>query len=111
MFYTRKPSEDWKRFLAVLTRFMNVSPNASTGQIPDQIVMGFTLNDFFGIISSNNKEAADFESRRKLFQDKARDCLALAKLAIKIYYDKKYMPFLMNPGDKAFLQLKQGYRI
>ena len=111
MFYTRKPSEDWRRFLAALTRLMNASPNASTGQIPDQVVMGFTLNDSFGVISSSSKEAADFESKRKLFQNEARDCLALAKLAMKIYYDKKHMPLLMNPGDKAFLQLKQGYRI
>jgi hypothetical protein len=65
--------------------------------------MGFTLNNSFGIIFSSNKKIADFESRKKLFQNKTRDCLALVKLIIKIYYDKKYMLFLINPGDKAFL--------
>jgi hypothetical protein len=73
--------------------------------------MGFSLNNSFDIISNNSKEIANFELKKKLFENKARDCLALAKLAIKIYYDKKHMLLLINLGDKAFLQFKQDYRI
>jgi hypothetical protein len=42
---------------------------------------------------------------------KIRNCVTYAQLAMKKRYDNSRMPFIINSGDKAFINLHEGYRI
>jgi hypothetical protein len=111
MFYARNPDKIWIEFLDPITRILNSSKNASTGKSPDEIVFGFDLQDSFGIVSTDDSDAQNFEQNRKEYQQEARDCVAYAQLAMKKRYDNGRMPLIMNSGDKAFINLHEGYRI
>ncbi len=66
---------------------------------------------FFDIVSEINDNAREFDLKHKTYQNKARDCHAYAQLNLKIRYDKVHMPLLLNAGNKAYLNLHEGYRI
>ena len=51
MFYARNPDDEWTNFISALTRVLNFSKNDSIGRFPDEVIMDFTFNDFFSVVS------------------------------------------------------------
>ncbi len=111
MFYAKNPNNKWTNFISTLTRVLNFSMNVNTGRSFNEIVISFTLNNSFDVVFSINGDAREFELKRKIYQNEARDCYAYAQLNIKIRYDRVYTPLLFNAGDKVYLNLYEDYRI
>jgi len=44
-------------------------------------------------------------------QREAADALAFAAVDAKVRYDARHTPLLLQPGDKAYLRLHNGYRL
>ncbi len=76
MFYPRNPDDEWINFIFALTRVLNFNKNDSIGRSSNEIIIGFTLNDSFGVVSQINDDAREFEFKRKIYQNEARDCYA-----------------------------------
>ncbi len=90
---------------------MNSSKNDNTGRSPNEIIINFILNNFFGVVSQTNDDAREFEFKYKIYQNKTRDYYAYAQLNIKIRYDRIYTSLFFNAGDEAYLNLHENYRI
>src|SRR5450755_636517 len=106
---TRHPVKDFTDFLPAFKRTFNSSRNATTGRSPDEMIYGFNLNDSFGIVTDSPVQ--NLETERKMFQQEIQDSIAYANLSMKWRYDKRHIPFLLSPGDQAYLNLHNGYRI
>ena len=51
MFYARNLDDEWTNFISALTCVLNFNKNDSTGRSSDEIVIGFTFNNSFGVVS------------------------------------------------------------
>ena len=76
MFYARNFDNEWTNFISALTHILNFSKNDSIGRSLDEIVIGFILNNSFGVVSQINDNAREFELTRKIYQNEARDYYA-----------------------------------
>jgi hypothetical protein len=73
------------------------------------MIYGFNLNDSFGVMTDN--PAQDLKTERKMFQQEAQNSIAYANLFMKWRYDKRYIFLFLNPGDRVYFNLYNGYRI
>jgi hypothetical protein len=54
-------------FISPITKTLNLSKNANTGQFLNEIFIKFNLNNSFGIVSNLKHEYYDFEIKPKFY--------------------------------------------
>jgi hypothetical protein len=98
-------------FISPIIKTLNLNKNVNIDQSPNEMLIGFNLNNSFEVVSDPEHEYYDLETKRKLYQQEISDVTAYAQLHIKFRYDKNHTSLLLNTGDTAFLNLHQNYRI
>ena len=111
--YYLSKSEDteWTKFLPILQRSLNNSPNTATTKSPNEILYGFKVREPTSVFKIENGPESNLETARDIHRQDAIDAMAFANADAKLRYDARHKPLKLNAGDKVFLRLHNGYRL
>ena len=101
----------WDKFFISLRGTLNNLINVSTGKTLNEIIYSIKLNNGTDITNIAAKGQIDMIDNRNRNRQKAIDAVAFAAAEIKIRYNKKHKPLVMEPGDQAFVKLHYGYKL
>ena len=106
---TNMPHVGFKDTLPALQAQLNNSPNASTGLSPNETIYGFKVRESTSTLRPHLPP--DVATTRLEFRQEAKDAISYANARMKVYYDARHVPLLLNPGDQAYLRLHKGYNL
>jgi len=89
------PQVDWTKFIPTLQFFINNSIN-SIGSSANEIITGIKLREVF---DNTLRPDAPLLVERFLYKNEAIYAIVIANAFSKIYYDARYKPLIINPGD------------
>jgi hypothetical protein len=98
--------QQWRQLLPQAQAIVNSSVSATTEKSPHELAYGMKLNTPLDLITGSLGKVQDFTLRID-----AAECIALAQMAMKRYYDRNHQPKSFQVGDKVMLRLHRGYSI
>jgi hypothetical protein len=104
---------DWAFFLGEVQFSMNNSPNASTGQTPAELMMGFLPRCAMNIPTNHVQrqgsaaEAHKRVNKIKVMRDEALDAIKLAEFTMASTYDNNHKSVDIRTGDYVFINFSK----
>jgi hypothetical protein len=104
--------DDWATCLPDVQFAMNNSPNASTGRVPTELMMGFMPRSAIDIPTGHltrgkEREAEVRVGKMKVMREEARDSIMLAEFTMAATYDKDRRISDIRKGDYVFVNFSK----
>jgi len=89
----------------------NYAVNATTGQSPNRVIIGFNTNNTAKLFLDDVQDETLRQQLLPTSRVAVSDAIALASMTMKHYHDKRRQPKYFNVGDRVLLRLHKGYSI
>jgi len=112
-FFVNERQDDWSEFLGEAESIINNSNTAAIRMSPNEILYGFKLRTSMSTLAQGlaPHDAESAPMMRSLARADTEDAAKHATYHIAKNYNKNHKNLSLNPGDKAYLRLGNGYKL
>ena len=105
---------DFVLILPILQIMFNNLFNVFINLFFNEIFYGFKIRDTLSITLSNDEKLStnnDFSAQQLEYRRKATNVIVFVNAKVKIYYNARHMPLLLNSKDYVYLRLHYDYQL
>ena len=108
-FVLNYPDQDWVDALPALQYHLNNSQSASTKLSPHEVLYGMRTKEPIDAALEFEGIKGELSGERILMRVEAVQAIAEANTKAKYYFNRRYRPLLLSPGDRVYIKLYHGY--